>query len=225
MSNFDVMMKPVEHICPNCGYVLGEVATFQLYEYKVAAWLMGQVAPALTKGFDVYRCHDFGALTFQVKIANAHHPRRKEYVNRNAVWMWNQHGQSDLADYFVLCGILDEAENWFLLSREDFFARSAEIKRGGWMLQGSCNKTSRIWSYHVADPVTSLRDTVLRYDELSQERASSALVAASKIKPKPNKRQWDHGTPAVKYIAAPAPTNAITLAGGRYYVKRDEKPQ
>lgn len=148
-----------ELVCPHCGHVLGELAEYQVYEYKVAQWLNGKVAPGLTPGFDVFQCEELGEATIQVKYSNAVENRlHGGYVNQQ--WFFRVSQWNDAyPDFFVLFG-LDKGgkEHCFLFDREDFSSSSCAWSKGrGRPKTGRILRMAARSEYHFGNQKKSIR--------------------------------------------------------------------
>lgn len=162
---------------------LGSIAAFERYEWQVASWLKGEKAPALTEGFDVWRCADCPQLTFQVKHANIYHFGGRAVRQSSQKWVFNQSKlNGGTPDYFVLFGVDDDgSEHCFLLSKAQFKEHSSKNATGGRIMTASPNRAIRrgkgtrsymyepfLWRYEVQNPEVGLRQRVLEMESWKQ---------------------------------------------------------
>ena len=59
MNNFENAFE--EEPCPTCGRPLRK---YEVYEIKVAKWLLGKLPASGEPDFDVWQCEPFPSLTF-----------------------------------------------------------------------------------------------------------------------------------------------------------------
>jgi hypothetical protein len=173
-QGFDRATEIVEFACPHCGTIIGDVAYFQTFEWKVAAWLKGRVAGVGNKGFDVYKCDPFPELKFQVKYSTIYHFTGNAVRHKQRQWTYFEKFDNLGADYYILFGLDEDREHCFLTDREAFLQHACPTGKGGRILQCSPNRFSRIgtkggqpfiWSHLVDSPEDNLIEAVLRYGD------------------------------------------------------------
>jgi hypothetical protein len=169
-------------ICPHCGEEIGEQSYFQSFEYKVAKWLKGKVAPNSTPAYDVWDCEFFPHFTFQIKYARAYqyHAKNKKYPQ--ITWHWKVKNRYDnQPDFFIFFGIgEDDREYVFLIPNEKFFSYSSEFQ-GSFNLHVSAklqgegkrrNYIPKIWNYVVKDPENNLVKRVKALAKIKENQIS-----------------------------------------------------